>query len=674
MVSLTFNKAFNSVLILIGLLIFIFRSLNPLLQSGFYADDMSNSLSWTNLTNGGPSRYQIILQTTPSGPVGGRYYPLSNYAYFLFDFVHGSAVAYKLIIVFTIVISLFLFALFVLEVFGRKDIAIFSILILPLFMQFRIFYDPITSFHAFMQVLFIFLMLTLIFLNRYLVKKRLIYLISSLSAFICTLLLYEISYLFIFMIVFLILRSAKNIKTKIIYISFYIIPLARVIILSLNERQKYESMPAYQINFNAMESIPALFRQMYAAFPLSYYKSNPDNMFSYDFQSMLHKVVLGDLITVLLFVGTITFVIKRTNWIKPRIRSLEVQHQTTPSEKFNKNYPISSANVKNNKLKNNKLENNALLIFGFLLLIIPNLLIALSPTYQYLIYWGVSHLPVYISYFGAYLIISVVVDSALLRLRNYWKIGVFWLLIIATSAGYLINFQNNRQVIEIQNQTYWYERNFLELMQKKSNFINQIPDNSLILFSVDDNLSLDVQPFIFSLAGREIKNVDTRRLLPWYKNIQDSNKTEKYKAENLVYWNNFGTSEKDLFIKYANVYILKYWSDSFEKGYLTLSKISNLVLDGRDNAVFVKITETNIYLLKIDPGVVDVFFKSYPCPKLLSNCPAKLIHLSLSPKEVPTIQGKYSVIRVDLQNSVLPSSDWIDFKSIQFGGMDKLIK
>lgn len=156
---------------------------------------------------------------------------------------------------------------------------------------------------------------------------------------------------------------------------------------------------------------------------------------------MLHKVVLGDLITVLLFVGTITFVIKRTNWIKPRIRSLEVQHQTTPSEKFNKNYPISSANVKNNKLKNNKYKNNALLIFGFLLLIIPNLLIALSPTYQYLIYWGVSHLPVYISYFGAYLIISVVVDSALLRLRNYWKIGVFWLLIIATSAGYLINFK-----------------------------------------------------------------------------------------------------------------------------------------------------------------------------------------------------------------------------------------
>lgn len=95
-------------------------------------------------------------------------------------------------------------------------------------------------------------------------------------------------------------------------------------------------------------------------------------------------------------------------------------------------------------------------------------------------------------------------------------------------------------------------------MQKKSNFINQIPDNSLILFSVDDNLSPDDQPFIFSLAGREIKNVDTRRLLPWYKNIQDSNKTEKYKAEDLVYWNNFGTSEKDLFIKYANVYILKY--------------------------------------------------------------------------------------------------------------------
>ena len=670
--SFTSTKTFNSLLIFSALLLFIFRSLNPILRSGFYADDMSNSLSWTSVGNGGPSRFQMLLQGTPSGPVPGRYYPLSNYAYFLFDFVHGNSVLYKFIIVICIIISLFLFALFILEAFGRKDVAIFSVLILPLFMQFRIFYDPITSFHAFMQILFILLISSLIFLNRYLLTKKLIYLISSLIAFACTLFLYEISYIFILIVVFFVLRSNKNIKLKLIYILAYSTPLTIAILLSMRERQRYESMAAYQINTNIAEWFPALIRQMYASLPLSYYKSNPGNLFDHNINSLLQKITFNDLMTSLLFVILTVVIIKRTNWIKPRIKLGRTKNkaQSKIRRKINSDYSIDNESNAKPVIFNEK----DLLIFGFLLLTTPNVLIALSPTYQYLIYWGVGHIPVYISYFGAYLIISFAVTTIISKQRNYQRIATFWLLMAMITAGYLINFQNNRQVIETQNQTYWYKRSFLESMHKKSNFLQKVPENSLILFSVEDNLSLDTGPFIYSLTGKQIKNIDTRRLLPWYKSMQDTTDLEKHKTEVPAYWDSFGASEKDLFIKYSNVFIIKYWSDSFEEGYVIFSEISDLLLDEEDRAAYVKIIKTNIYLINTKPKVMDLIFNAFSCPRLLLNCPAKSVQLLLSSSVKPDLQSDYQMFSVDLQNAGALPSDWIDFKSIHIGDKDKMIK
>jgi hypothetical protein len=240
-------------------------------------------------------------------------------------------------------------------------------------------------------------------------------------------------------------------------------------------------MAAYQININIAEWFPALIRQMYASLPLSYYKSNPGNLFDHNINSLLQKITFNDLMTSLLFVILTVVIIKRTNWIKPRIKLGRTKNkaQSKIRRKINSDYSIDNESNAKPVIFNEK----DLLIFGFLLLITPNVLIALSPTYQYLIYWGVGHIPVYISYFGAYLIISFAVATIISKQRNYQRIATFWLLMAMITAGYLINFQNNRQVIETQNQTYWYKRSFLESMHKKSNFLQKVPENSLILFS-----------------------------------------------------------------------------------------------------------------------------------------------------------------------------------------------
>jgi hypothetical protein len=461
-------------------------------------------------------------------------------------------------------------------------------------------------------------------------------------------------------------------KEKFVFIFTFTIPLTMAILLSLRERQLYEVMPAYQINFKIVEWFPALIRQMYASFPLSYFKSNPGGIFDHNVNLLVQKITLSDLITVILFVTIIVVIIKKTNFINPKknISRTADNARRKLRKKMNVDYSMNIAENTRVILFNEK----DLFIFGLLLLITPNLLLALSPTYQYLIYWGVGHIPVYISYFGTYLIMSFIAFTILSKQRNFRKIIIFWLLIATITASYLVNFQNNRQIIETQNQTYWYKRAFLETMQKESKFLQQIPINSLILFSVDDNLSLDVGPFIFSLTGKQIQNIDTRRLLPWYKNMQDSRNLGKYKTENPFYWDKYGKSEKDLFSKYSNVFILKYWSDSFEKGYVTLSEISDLVLDYEDKSTFVKVIETKIYFLNAKPRITELYFNAFSCPQLFSNCLVKPGYLLLGSIENLSPQSRYASFSIDFQNVGIQSSDWINFKSIQINGMDKIIE
>ena len=93
--------------------------------------------------------------------------------------------------------------------------------------------------------------------------------------------------------------------------------------------------------------------------------------------------------------------------------------------------------------------------------------------------------------------------------------------------------------------------------------------------------------------------------------MQNITDLEKHKTEVPAYRDSFGASEKDLFSKYSNVFILKYWSDSFEEGYAVLSEISDVVLDEEDRATFIKVITTNIYSMNTKPKVMDLYFNAF---------------------------------------------------------------
>jgi hypothetical protein len=427
-------------------------------------------------------------------------------------------------------------------------------------------------------------------------------------------------------------------------------------------------MPSYEINLNLTEYFPALLRQIYASFPLSYFLSNPGGIFTHDSQEIFNKISLTDLITIALFIVIVVYIFLEMDLLSFRSRK-------STRAKYQKNR-LSSKNRKSllaeqiSSKRFNDSNRRQMFLIGTMLLILPNMLIALSPTYQYLISWGIAHLPVYICYFGSFLILIAGVDKFMSKSQSHLKLLIAIVLITTISAGYAINLQNNRQVVETQNQTYWYKRNFLEMSQKQTNFLANLKSDSLLLYSVDDNLSLDVQPFLYSLTGVRAENIDTRRLIPWYKKFREGGNAKELKTENPDYWAKFGAAESELFSKYRNVFIIKYWSDSYSRGYVTFAEISNLVLEINDKATFVQTSSAKIFVLKADRRALKIEYRTFSCPGLSAACRSHLNYVGTLPGENISRSGGFLEYSFQPEVASKLISTWLDVKSIKIQGMD----
>lgn len=645
-------------------IIFIDLALRPLLSSGFYADDMSNSLSWTALTKGGPSRFEMVSKGSPDGPVPGRFYPLSNYAYFLFDFIHGDARLYKSIILAAIIGNLLLFAYFLKRISNNRAIAKVSLIIIPCFFQFRIFYDPITSFHAFMQLVLMLTLLSMIALDYFIESKKPIYFILSVATYTISLYLYEITYVFFLLHFAILYYRTKKLKSTIGLVTPYAISVGVASFFSFQARRAYASMPSYHVHFQFNSYFSTLFREMYAAFPLSYFTSNPGGMFNHGFHWVLSKITFLDLLTVVLFFILYVHVMNQERE-KESITSKKIQknggraRSRPTSRNPNIEYPLN----RYRKFQMSK-QVAILLILGGLLLVLPGGMIALSPIYQYLIYWGISHIPVYLSYYGAFLILCGIAVYTAKLLRPRQKIVAIYGLGIIIAVVFLVNLQNNRQVVETQNQTYWYKRNAVEILQKKLGVFDQVSTSSLLLMDSTDNLSLDVQPFIYSITNRHIPNFDVRRLTPWYQKASSETSASSLMKADPNSFNAFGASEKSLFTKYPSVYIFKYWSDSAARGFLIVAKISDLKLDPLNRADFVKLKALDLYILGKPEIATRLIFTTYSKPIVDSEVIKKTNAIMLpATTDFQQIDGTQKYEISPASQDADPNA-WIDFNSI----------
>ena len=364
----------------------------------------------------------------------------------------------------------------------------------------------------------------------------------------------------IIIVIYLVLKSKQNYKKKMVLLIPFFASLGFAIFNQLLQRARGGIRESYFISTDALEILFTIYEHLYASLPLSYLYSNHGAFFS--------TIRIDEIKIVLILYGVILFLI----------------------------YLFNNTFRTQNKIQ--RKVNIDILFFGLLFWIIPGIFISFSPIYQNLINFGVSHIPVYISYFGVffifYFIYLKIVSNLTFKNKSILNVITGMIVILIVS----VNYTNNIKIIQHQNAIYWNYRNVIEkINQAEIGLFHELDEKSLLLIQSNDNLSFDSQGFIYSLINREILNIDIRRVEAWFnENLNDPSKInsddERFKL--------FGKSDNELVDKYRNTSIFKYSSTYLgDAGFVSSSKIQNLEFDESTNRIFVGVKIIDLYLYNL---------------------------------------------------------------------------
>ena len=529
--------------------------LAPLLTSGFVSDDsdfsfIKGTLSYNN-QNLGDFTYGWIIGWLFHI---GRFVPLSTVLLHTIFYIMGQNVfIYKLTILTFIIINILTFGYFIKLITGSRSLCLLSMLMAPLFFQIRLFHDPIVSFNLLMQLVFLFVILSMISLIYYLKKGKKKYLISSLFLYLLSLLTYELTYpLFIlyFLLIYInsgkrefkypLMLSAPFICLSLLCISipfisrmYFGIPLVGgpIDAIITNPGEAFKS--TYVPNPNPKEYIITLAKQTTAAFPLSY--------------AMAHYARRG-LISLKFLSSWVTIVIAILYFIF---------------------YLIISNAVVDELLVQKKREFNAKLffVFGLFLLIMPGILVALSPKYQYYLFWGTGYLPVYVSYFGLMIMTICAIYGIYCKIyvdkRNIFPLSLILALIFSLTGS--ITYACNVSTLDELNNGWLYPRMIIENGLKDGLF-KFVPDEAILL--VDPSYPWDQPGFYLMNSGVKLGYLGSILFGEGY--LSD-------KLPKAALRENFNNSFRYEFSNSDNIFYLKYFSQSKHEGYAVLGKVQELL-------------------------------------------------------------------------------------------------
>jgi hypothetical protein len=433
--------------------------LSPMLKNGFFSDDCLNSMVSGLLINNNTDVLTFTYQIVSSWISNGRIFPLAFYMYFIFLFVHNFFY-YHLLILIAILVDILLFGYFIQIMTKSTYISLLSMLIMPLLFQFRAYHDPILSFCMLLQIVFFYLITSLITFTCYLKHNKKRYLIISTFLYILSMLTYEITYIFfpLFLITAYFYEDNNNLL-RAIKKSFPYIAIALIFIFVVIAWRVFINVPisdesdsgAYTINTDPVAYVNALIQQSSAALPMSYYIFDPLMIFYHDPVELLSQINL-----YLLLMGILIFVC----------------------------FALTFSKAQSDLLKWTNISRRVtfLGIFGFFLYLLPELLLSFSPKYQHELTMGVGYLPVFISYFGVSLVIVaflMLISDKIARSGN--KLFMFVMIVsLIFSLIVTLNYINNSVVVEKVNQDWLYPRALMEAGLHNGIF-TQVPSGSFLL-------------------------------------------------------------------------------------------------------------------------------------------------------------------------------------------------
>ena len=436
--------------------LYIILSLLPILHSGYYSDDMVNSSLRGQIALDKMSYFNYTINFIDyMAKAYGRFVPVSIFTLTLIFYYFHNIFLYKAIILLLIIINTLLFGLFTKKIFKDSYVSYLFMLGIPLFFQFRLYHDPILSFAGQLQFFFCYLFGSLIFLQYYLETGNKTTLIASLVLFNVSLYSYEISAPLTLLYFIIIYEEKRNLAISLRKSLPFIYSLLIAIFINLLFRFiiKSQSLPEYggiTIHFNIGLIIRTLFMQIYSALPLSYFLTNPSHLFNHNILILLKQLNDKDIFLLVIF-NILTFnLAKRIN--------------------------IANLNWRKS------------LSIGLCLLILPAIPIALSAKYQQEFNWyggwGIGYIPVYIQYYGALMVLAVIIILINKLIKSKNKITAPLILSMGMSLIIIINLHTNRAVVDKANIDLYYGRETLE-KALDNNILKDIPENSTILVKYD---------------------------------------------------------------------------------------------------------------------------------------------------------------------------------------------
>lgn len=444
----------------------------PILASGYCGDDAINSYNRDAfvLTKSSLMEEFIVNQLNWL-KAEGRFFPLSSVSMLVFYCLNSNLLAYKISLIAINLFTIFVFAIFVRQFTGSKQIMYLSILLAPLCFQCRVFHEPILSFAWLLQVTAIYTFMSLTYFKKYLKTEKKSYLIISTIIYLASLFTYEIVYPFFLMHIMLayfhIIPNKKclngtqkkeipaSIRTNLIEALKISTPLVAssvfCVILSIILRLYFgvamtggAASSAYSMNLDVGAYIGTLAKQVSAALPLSYmlaYQAKVYFLSNTPVQSPVFSNYFRYLVD--LFSPTMFFI---------GIGYFTALYVCLKQIADSKSEFAENLNIKQ------------LIGLAAIIIILPAVMIALSPKHQKEVNWGLGYLPVYISYYGTVLLMVGVIIWGVKRNHRIKRKSNALIIGISCIGAMLaiVNFTNNTRVVEALNHQWLYPRTVLE--------------------------------------------------------------------------------------------------------------------------------------------------------------------------------------------------------------------
>lgn len=500
-------------------LILITFFLFPILQSGYLGDDAYNSQIKGRVIQDGINVFNFWLGEVSSWYWNnGRLYPLSFYAYFLFYFVENIFI-YKIFVLFLIFLNTFYFRKIIFYETQSESLANISSLFIIIFFQITPWHNSLLSFHGLIPMITLFFFISFNHYQIFLMKNIKKNLYFSAFFFLITLLLYEISYLFILIFFFYKFKN-KELKKKFLDLKIHIIFLLLCIVLVLIARIKIYITgelfyPSIEKNFLLKNFLIAIFYQIIGTFPLIssvreialdiFYFNNIFN-FKHIINILINKFInYKNFIFITDFFFILTYFYILDLLLKKKI--------------------------------NYKFKSTTLIIFGTLLILLPSIVVGVSGHQNEIVKVGpgLAYLPVYLQYYGLCTIFFVFIIQNIRLFKNI-KLRISFIIFLC-----LINYfqlLNSRVLVDNLNIKYKHPADLLE-KSLNSGLLKDLDNNAIILNQV--KIPAD---WIWSLSQKAKKKlnvcvIDTYKDCFYIQQLKENNSKNNYEfyPKNFYYLN-----------------------------------------------------------------------------------------------------------------------------------------